>query len=110
MMESPAIVPQWPRAKHFPVRPKPVMTSLAISSTPWRSQISRGRGKQVGGGTMTPPVPITGQMARRVDQVAPVRVQRDICDLGGIVHGAALLVGEDIGRGVERDGGVSRAL
>jgi len=37
--------PQWPSANQRPVRPKPVITSSAISGTSWRSQISRRRGK-----------------------------------------------------------------
>ena len=32
---------QWSTANHSPVRPKPDITSSAISRMPWRSQISR---------------------------------------------------------------------
>ena len=51
---------QWSTANHLPVRPQPAITSSAISSTPWRSQISRRRGKYSGGGMRTPLVPTTG--------------------------------------------------
>lgn len=40
------------------------------------------------------------QMGRRMDQVAPVRVQwGGVRDLGGIVHGVSFLVGGNIGQG-----------
>src|SRR5919197_572351 len=51
---------QWSRANHLPVRQKPVMISSAISSTSYRSQISRTLGKYEAGGTITPPAPMTG--------------------------------------------------
>ena len=42
---------QWSTENHLPVRPHPAMTSSAIISTPWRSHISRIRGKYSAGGT-----------------------------------------------------------
>ena len=45
---------------HLPVRPQPVMTSSAMSSTPWRSQMSRSIGQYSGAGTATPAEKETG--------------------------------------------------
>src|SRR5258708_3862443 len=48
-------------AKFRPVRPMPVMISSAISSTPWRRQISAIAGKYPGGGVTAPNVaPLIG--------------------------------------------------
>ena len=48
-------------AKFLPVRPMPVMTSSAISRTPWRRQTSATFCRYPGGGTTAPSVaPLTG--------------------------------------------------
>ena len=49
-------------ANIVPVRPKPVCTSSAISTTPKRSQKARSSATKAGGGTTNPPSPSTGSM------------------------------------------------
>ena len=47
-------------ANIFPVRPNPLITSSAISNTPWRSQMSRSMGQYSGPGIATPDDTDTG--------------------------------------------------
>ncbi len=47
---------QWSTANFLPVRPKPVMTSSAIKSTPCLRQMSATSGQYSSGGTSAPAV------------------------------------------------------
>ena len=50
------VTPKVWAANMLPVLPKPVITSSKISSTAWRSQISRSRARYSSVGVMMPPV------------------------------------------------------
>jgi hypothetical protein len=66
------VTPQWSRAKRRPVRPKPVITSSATSSTPWRRQISATFGQYSSGGTTAPAVePMMGSPTKAAIVSAP---------------------------------------
>ena len=58
-------------ANHFPVRPKPAITSSAMNTMPYLSQISRTPAMYPGGGTMMPAVPGTDSRMIAANDVAP---------------------------------------
>lgn len=48
---------KWLMENHFPLRPKPAITSSAMNTMPWRVQSSRTPAMYPGGGIMMPAVP-----------------------------------------------------
>ncbi|MCY4085907.1 MAG: hypothetical protein OXG37_03225 [Actinomycetia bacterium] len=68
------MVSQWSTPKARPVRPNPVSTSSAISSTPYSSQIARKRGKYSSGGVAAPSeLPTIGSAMKAATLSGPSR-------------------------------------
>ena len=73
-----------------PVRPKPVITSSKISSTPCRSQISRTSGQYSGPGTCTPAAAEIGSPITAATVSGPsLRIARSISR----AHSTSLITG-----------------
>src|SRR5947207_15748048 len=76
--------------KSLPVRPKPVITSSRISSTPYRLQISRTRSRYPSGAGNTPPPPITGSRITAATLSAPSHANHAVELIGADQRAAGL--------------------
>src|SRR5256885_13489391 len=63
--------PNRPLANHAPQRPKPVITSSAMNSTPASRQTPRAASREPSGGGEAPPAPITGSQKNAAGRTPP---------------------------------------
>ncbi|MNT28810.1 hypothetical protein D3C72_1645210 [compost metagenome] len=66
------LMPNSSEPNQRPRRPKPQMTSSAISKMPYLSQMRWISGQYVDGGMMTPPAPCTGSPMKAATLSAPI--------------------------------------